>query len=253
MWDLYLALFGHARFQWQYQYNVQGSVYHINPLRALFWFGVWCGCLCSFLYVHAYVTKVFLEIGYECLNVFAGAVQGSDECIAFICSAALKLLKLVWPRAGSTMAVIMNPLTGTLIRWYLSVFLGVFVISWWYFGLWQLISLAYHAALVRRARFIRFLPSRRRDEARPFTFRNQALEDGECPFEALVSYELFGFTLSSFSTTVSASLLAELVSHKYMRPGSKLEDTRERIYRACAATGSMNLFRFRYFENLDIS
>lgn len=200
------------------------------------------------------VSHSVLYISMEMFVIFVeGVFTGSERIIFFFNKFGMFFLRLAWPSAASWVSMILNPYVQQMMIWYLAAFITLGLIGWWYLGLWKVIALGYQACLVRRAKFVQFLPERSRDDSRAFTFRNQDLQDQEAPFEMEVSYEILGITLQSFKTVVSASLLAELASHKYNRPGSDLTDTKERIYRACATTGSMNIYRFSLFQNLDVA
>lgn len=205
-------------------------------------------CLASFF------SSSFLYFQLAAISdIWSGSWSGCYAVVSSLLRWVFLTLRLCAPAVHSWISPFVSGAATTVVAGYIATGAALIVISWWFLGLWQVGMLAYQSMVLRRAKFLRFKASRLTQDQRAFTFRNQTLEDQECPFVVLVSYEIFGFVIESFETDVSASLMAELTSHKYNRPGSNLDDTKERIYRACATTGSMNIDRYGFFQNIDLA
>jgi hypothetical protein len=103
-----------------------------------------------------------------------------------------------------------------------------------------------------RVRFRGFELEHDPHDARAWTFRNQELEGAAMPIRIELSRSLFYFlTVFREERVISASMLMELVSHKFCNGTSSLVDTYERIDRAFKTTGYLNIRQDDIFLSRD--
>lgn len=206
-----------------------------------FLFGLWSGSsLCGWV-----------------LEIFMGVYFGSERSVSWYLSVFSTAFRLVggqlFPNELAWMAPFLGSVAWKMASLYFTIAVTLAVTAFWIFGIWQVGVLLITALQIRTARFAGFVRQRSQSDMRAHTFKNQDLQDQNCPFRVQITLTFMWMTVSTFETTVSAMMMAELVSHKYNRPGSNLKDTMDRIYHACAATGSINIDKLGYFVNDDVA
>lgn len=211
------------------------------------------------------VEAFFVILGSWCgpsffrwqFTVLCDIYFGSHDSVEFYLKFFLAVFRLLgsflFPQEMSWISPFFSSLAWTMVSAYFTISVALLVLGFWIFGMWQVGVLLITALQIRTAEFVSFERQRCRSDLRAHTFKNQDLQDQACPFRIRVTLSFLWMRVSSFEVTVSAMLMAELVSHKYNRPGANIKDTQDRIYHACSTTGSINIDKLGFLSNKDVA